>query len=505
MTMNFPKTLQPRVDVVLCGLSATTLEVWEAARSLEACIQISGYWDPDYSGKSCLRPDGVQILSSTFDDLLMSTRYDCVFLCMSPQKQYKILQTSLLKLANMTPPTSKSNFPAVILIPPVSPCYDCIALSGARNFIGVAMPFRRLVPVSTLCAHLRSKLETSLSSSRYPSHLPSNWALGTLRSFHVRLRAANLIKADEYSWLCEPGAIGGGLLNIYGSSLIDLAFLLTAGLRITSVSCLCRTFDTEVSSHSGSIRRISADDYVVATAEMESKCGKSRGPVAVFCLAADMPSIPSGDTTLHNMSQHSYGDQFSLEIEIVGSSGRFLISSPRDDVRWSPVGRVVGPIFADESSQSGGFPTIVDYHKQRFQTGDAESPAAGNGVMFECEKQLDIPSLLSKTNGYQDPDLANSVTPLNKTLGPRETAAMKSSDQDLRKAPSTKTSHQVREIWKRWFTEMSSAIRGSSPRQSLEAFVATPEHWGYIQRVLIALDKAARMRCWVDVATGERV
>ncbi|CAH8646000.1 unnamed protein product [Dicrocoelium dendriticum] len=505
--MNISKAVRSCIDVVFCGISAATLDVLEAASSLESCIKISGYWDVDYPGKSSLRPIGVQILSSSFDDLLKSAQYDFIFLCLSPQMQYKVLRSSLLKLEVMVPPTSKSTFPAVILFPPVSPCYNCIALSDARNFIGVAMPFRRLTSVATLCAHLRSNLETSsLNSTKCPSSLPSKWTLGALRSFHVRLRAVNPVKADEYSWLCEPGAIGGGLLNIYASSLIDLAFLLTSGLRINSVSCLCRTFDTEVSTNSDSIRRISAEDYVLATAEMESRCGTSRGPVAVFCLAADLPRTSSEYANPKNLSYHSHNDQFILEIEIVGSSGRFIISSCHDEVQWNPVGRVIGPTNLEESIQTDVCSTPVDNPGSHFQPRSGEGLTVTNGSLRENEKQLDTHILRCKTNGCHIPDMGNSsTTQHHKTSKPNETSVDKIPDQCSHKPLSTKASSQVREMWKHWFTELSSAMRGSSTRQSLESFVATPEHWGYIQRVLMALDKAARMRCWVDVATGERV
>ena len=65
--------------------------------------------------------------------------------------------------------------------------------------------------------------------------------------------------------------------------------------------------------------------------------------------------------------------------------------------------------------------------------------------------------------------------------------------------------HPIRDAWNKWFHEFSSSLAQKDQKPNLEHLIATPERWGYVRRILSAIEKSARLRCWIDVATGDRV
>lgn len=67
------------------------------------------------------------------------------------------------------------------------------------------------------------------------------------------------------------------------------------------------------------------------------------------------------------------------------------------------------------------------------------------------------------------------------------------------------TTHPLRLAWSHWLNQLASYFQSDRTKLNMDTLWATPEHWAYVQQVLIALEKSARLRSWVDVATGERV
>lgn len=318
--------------IVLCGTSSITSVFVKSALIPNPKLRISGFWSA--YGISDIEINGLRRFGGTFDDLLREPDCDFIFLCHPPQVQFKIIRTLHLRhSANNTGKIIKP--PVVILIPPVSPCYDLGILLDCGVPIRIAMPLRRLAPVSLLANHINHSCSRKpLDSVRNASSLPSHWSLGAPRSFHARLSVTSSVAPGTYSWLCEPGAMGGGLINLYGAGLIDLAFILTGGLRLTSVNCVSRVFDWKLTGDPNCIRRTSAEDYVVITAELEpNDCDVYFGTgasVAVFCLSSELPPLHSGDAS-------DPLEDFRLNIELVGSSGRFVIPEQGNQIKWTPV------------------------------------------------------------------------------------------------------------------------------------------------------------------------
>ncbi|TGZ70861.1 hypothetical protein CRM22_002960 [Opisthorchis felineus] len=501
---------QSNISLLLCGLpSFHQQHILSAITSPQLQIRVCGFWNTKCIGAPESLRD-IPVVTKPFADLLQDKNMDIILLCVPPQTQYGILKSTLPVIERSV--DRRHRFPAVILLPPVSPCYNTTSFSDTRNFIGVAMPFRLLPSVHCLYTHLKSSVDSrALHTARNPSSLPSHWSLGAIRSVHARLVATRPIQSGRYSWMCESGSMGGGLMNIYGASLIDTLFIITLGLRIVSVTCLSRTFDTDLSADPKSIRRVSAEDYAVVIMELESRSSSDSRvgstPVAMLCLSADLSTNvdPTTVPSLPSDSLETKTDSFELRIELTGSSGRFLLPEGGDRVCWTP-------IRSTKSTQSISC-APAEHH---------------NGLHVDDGDQHHLPPLAEVTEeGQLDEVVVNSVG-VNKKheassrcseetffLPPKCQKGGQFEDRDSDyssstaaselKSPSSELFSPIGEAWNHWFAELCKAVTASPQHQAMNSLMATPDHWGYIQRVLMAIDKAARMRCWVDVGTGERL
>jgi len=85
----------------------------------------------------------------------------------------------------------------------------------------------------------------------------------------VRLQSESLVGFDNdscFSWVCDHHN-GGGVLNIFGSHVIDLLQYLTDGRRVERVHGVVRTFCRHTSAIDG-IRQITSDDLASFQLEM---------------------------------------------------------------------------------------------------------------------------------------------------------------------------------------------------------------------------------------------
>ncbi|KAF7232711.1 hypothetical protein EG68_10675 [Paragonimus skrjabini miyazakii] len=482
------------LSVVVCGCSSISSVVLESLSCLNQSFTVCGFWDSNLHTCVSSRLSGLRQILGSFDDIVSDPDHDVVLLCFPPYVQYKIIQSWLNKLENLIISPAQKKFPIVVLVPPVSPCFNTSALFGARNCIGVAMPFRKFFPVALLHSHLKSLTESCpLNSIRRSSHLPSYWILGTVRSFHVRLSAVNPIQRGDYSWLCESGVMGGGLLNTYGAYLIDLAFILTGGMRFKSVNCICRTFDTQLYTYQNSIRRISAEDYVLISAEFETRSSDSQGAVAMLCLSSDLPSSCECSFQVPPSTPQDVKDKFTLKIELTGSSGRLVLSETGDRIYWTPVHSLASDAVLNHERKN-----LADVNYGLNQPSNLQKDDRINMTNGEAEVKGFFGNTTSE---YWTPDgIAPCSVQIRKDGERYEVAHVSSSE-----SPSLEVRYASRDVWTHWFAHFPTCLLGENPRQSLESLLAAPDHWGYIQRVLLATDKAARMRCCVDVATGERL
>ncbi|KAF8567649.1 hypothetical protein P879_05087 [Paragonimus westermani] len=499
LPMQIARSPNSPLNVIVCGYSSTSSVVLESLSSLNQSFNVCGFWDSNLHTCASPRLSGLRRIHGSFHDIVSDPDYDVVLLCFPPYVQYEVIRSWLNKRENLAMPAAQKKFPIVVLVPPISPCFNTSALFGARNCIGVAMPFRKFIPVALLHSHLKTSTESyPLSSLRRPSHLPSHWILGTVRSFHVRLSAVNPIQRGNYSWLCESGVMGGGLLNSYGAYLIDLAFILTGGMRFKSVSCICRTFDTQLYTYQNSIRRISAEDYLLISAEFEARSSDSQAAVAMLCLSSDLPSGCECSPQVPLSATQDSNDKFTLKIELTGSSGRLVLPETGDRIYWTPVHPLASDIVLNHERKNVGG---VNYGPNRLSNLQKDDYIDMTNGKAEIEGVFN-----DARNEYWTPD---GPTPysvqIRKDGEPCEVAHISSSSDFASKSSSLEVQYASRDVWTHWFAHLPTCLMGDNLKQSLESLLAAPDHWSYIQRVLLATDKAARMRCCVDVATGERL
>lgn len=90
--------------------------------------------------------------------------------------------------------------------------------------------------------------------------------IGPLSVIDVSIKISSLLHAQNYDWLCSS-EMGGGILNLLGSHVIDLIHFLI-GKKATRVHAIVRTFKQQTDSING-IRQITAPDFCNFQMELE--------------------------------------------------------------------------------------------------------------------------------------------------------------------------------------------------------------------------------------------
>jgi len=137
----------------------------------------------------------------------------------------------------------------------------------------------------------------------------------------MRISCGSLLD-PEYSWLCDAG-MGGGVLSLLGSHLLDLVSFLQLG-RVTRVHANLNTM-TRTTDNIKGIRSITAEDCAVLQLNLTSGC-------------------------LVNISINSVMSGFSQEVVICGSAGYLAFSN--DVVRARKNGASSDQVFQLNISQS---------------------------------------------------------------------------------------------------------------------------------------------------------
>ena len=81
----------------------------------------------------------------------------------------------------------------------------------------------------------------------------------------ARVHCGSLLK-DKFDWMCDE-MMGGGVLNIHGSIIVDIITFLT-GQRATRVHGMCKTFTKQTEKIKG-IRQITSDDFCSFQMELD--------------------------------------------------------------------------------------------------------------------------------------------------------------------------------------------------------------------------------------------
>ncbi|XP_037085071.1 glucose-fructose oxidoreductase domain-containing protein 2-like isoform X2 [Pollicipes pollicipes] len=90
--------------------------------------------------------------------------------------------------------------------------------------------------------------------------------VGDVRLVEVRVTCGSLLEGAGYSWLCEP-AMGGGLLSLIGSGVVDLVSHVI-GQRARRVHGTLRTYTRQTRLIAG-IRHVGSDDFCTFQMEMD--------------------------------------------------------------------------------------------------------------------------------------------------------------------------------------------------------------------------------------------
>lgn len=124
--------------------------------------------------------------------------------------------------------------------------------------------------------------------------------IGQLSFIDVSVKISNLIH-ENYDWLCSS-EMGGGVLNLIGSHIIDLIHFLT-GKKAIRVHAIVRTFKQQTEAIQG-IRQITADDFCSFQLELEG------GLLVVANL----------------QSNQSCRNTFEQDVTIVGKDGSLIVA-----------------------------------------------------------------------------------------------------------------------------------------------------------------------------------
>ena len=150
--------------------------------------------------------------------------------------------------------------------------------------------------------------------------------IGPVTMCDVRLTAPSLISDSEpYSWACD-NHMGGGILNQFGSHIIDLLNF-TTGLKAKRVHGTVRTLSKQTSKING-IRQINSDD------------------VAVFQLECDEDNI-----TTVNLNGACASTEFKQELHFHGTKGDLFVSSGTLVLKEKKGSEIVETVLHHEKSE----------------------------------------------------------------------------------------------------------------------------------------------------------
>ncbi len=200
----------------------------------------------------------------------------------------------------------------------------------------------------------------------------------------VRVNLRSLV-GKRYSWLCDEG-MGGGVLNLVGSHVVDLLHFLS-GRRATRVHGTLRTMVEETETIRG-IRRIGADDFASFQLEMEG------GALAAVTLHAQMSGFQQVGTEENKfifIRRVMFSDIFIKEVTVTGSEGHLVARN--GNLYHCRRGGNEEPLYLDEEKDE--ISTAVDKGSQEESEGDEALLSGiylrGLGLLFRhLAKKLQI-------------------------------------------------------------------------------------------------------------------
>jgi len=208
----------------------------------QAGFRIEAVWGKTYEeAQGCAGRLGIPFATQSIDDVLLRKDVDLI-LVLSPPSLHAQITVKALGIGKH-----------VAVEPPAG-----INQSETLRKVKAALYYPSLLSIVVY------GLRFLPAFARLKKALVEEDMIGALSLVDVQIDAPSLIRDDEaYSWACEHG-MGGGVLNQFGSHVIDVLQYL--GFRATRVHGAVRTLKRTTAKIRG-IRQIQAEDF--ATFQME--------------------------------------------------------------------------------------------------------------------------------------------------------------------------------------------------------------------------------------------
>ena len=206
---------------ILKSLDVKVTAIW--CKGNEVRRKLSGKFNIDY-------------LNGGFQELLLSSDVDLVYVATEPSLQAELAVKAL---------TSGKH--CICQKPP------CTSRKEAEKMVSLSRYYNPLVCL--LESHLRF-----LPSVKKMKELIAAGYVGKPLIVEARVQMGSLIQSESFSWKCDP-SMGGGVLNMLGSQIVDLVLYVT-GAKAERVHGTLKTFTPHTDSIHG-YRTITSDDYCV--------------------------------------------------------------------------------------------------------------------------------------------------------------------------------------------------------------------------------------------------
>lgn len=236
---------------------------------------VHGVWDKSY--ESCQKfatEFNISFYTADLKDLLVDPKIELVYIAAQPSTHAEIAVKAL------------SAGKHVICQKPPS-----VIKSGAEKMVSLSRYYSQLL--SSLASHLRF-LPTFVKMREL---LLSGYC-GDLLAAEVHVVVGSLIGLEPYGWKCDS-EMGGGLLNIVGSHIVDILNFLTAQKAI-EVSGFLNTFICDTPCIQG-YRSITSDDFCT----FQLRCSRN------MCASVTLNSLVQGEN--------------KFEMSVTGSLGRLRV------------------------------------------------------------------------------------------------------------------------------------------------------------------------------------
>ena len=221
------------------------------------------------------REHGIVLCARQFQDLLLHSSVDLVYVATEPGLQAEVTVKAL---------TSGKH---CVCQKPSSLCR-----AEAEKILSLSSYYAQLICIVE--SHLRF-----LPAFIRMRELVARGYCGRLMVIESRVLMGSLLQDEPYSWKCDP-ILGGGALSTVGPHLIDLVYFVS-GKRAEKVHSCLKTFKSQTDKIRG-YRTVLSDDFCA----FEIQCSDN------VCASV-------------TINTHSIGGRFEFEFSVTGLDGRLVV------------------------------------------------------------------------------------------------------------------------------------------------------------------------------------